>query len=127
MKSDAGVATSKAGTEIEKAVGASDTLTAAELSSAVSLSTIANPAKTLAAAKVDDKHGNIIGPVKAVIQENNKAAAINVDVGGWLGVAERVVSIDASKFKYIASRDILVTSVTKAQVEKMTPVANPHN
>ncbi|MGA7711227.1 MAG: hypothetical protein WCA81_04945 [Rhizomicrobium sp.] len=125
-QSDAGVAASKFGTEAQKAVGADDTLTRGELRSAVSLNHVSDPARVLAAAKVDDREGHVIGPVKAVIQENDSATAINVDVGGWLGVGERVVSISADNFTYIASRDILVIDMSKAQIERLKPIRPAH-
>ena len=121
--SGAGIATSKAGTEAEKAVGAGDTLTQADLKSAVSLSKVHNAKDTLATAKVDDSSGNIIGPVKSVM--TNKAGiptAIHVDVGGWLGVGERVVSMSAKDFTYLSDRNILLTKMSKDQVKKMKPV-----
>jgi hypothetical protein len=125
-QSDAGVAASKFGTEAQKAIGADDTLTKRELRSAVSLNHVSDPARVLAAAKVDDRAGHVIGPVKAVIQENDSASAINVDVGGWLGVGERVVSISADNFSYIASRDILVTDMSRAQIENLKPIRPTH-
>jgi hypothetical protein len=121
--SSAGIAASKAGTEAEKAVGAGDTLTQADLKSAVSLSKVNNAKDTLATAKVDDPSGNIIGPVKSVV--TNKAGmptAIHVDVGGWLGVGERVVSMNAKNFTYLSDRNILLTKMSKDQVKKMKPV-----
>src|SRR5215475_5753003 len=85
---------SKPGTEIEKAVGAGDTLSAADMKSAMALSKVKDAKDKLASAKVDDPKGNIIGPVKEVITGKSGApTAIHVDVGGWLGVGERVVSI----------------------------------
>ncbi len=126
-QSDAGVAASKFGTEAQKAVGADDSLARGELRSAISLNHVSDPARRLASSKVDDRAGHIIGPVKAVIQENDTATAINVDVGGWLGVGERVVSIGADNFTYIASRDILVTDMSKAQIERLKPIRPAHD
>ena len=70
-------------------------------------------------------HGNIIGPVRKVTTgTTGKLETVQVDVGGWLGIGERVVSIKARNFKYIPERNILVTSLTKKQVQKMTPISN---
>jgi len=115
-------AASKAGTEIEKAVGAGDTFTKAELSSAMSLSKVGDAKDKLATAKVDDPSGNIIGPVKSVMTDKaGKASAIHVDVGGWLGLGEHVVSMNAKNFTYLPDRNILLTKMTKEQVKKMKP------
>jgi len=118
--SRAGIATSKATTEVEKAVGAGDRLSQKELDSAVPLTKVSNPVNTLATAKVDDRAGHIIGPVKSVVTGKAGApTAIHVDVGGWLGVGERVVSMDAKNFTYITNRNILLTTMTKAEVQKL--------
>ena len=121
--STSGTTTSKAGTEIEKAVGAGDTLTAADMKSAMSLSKVKDAKDKLASAKVDDPKGNIIGPVKEVITgKSGTATMIHVDVGGWLGVGERVVSMKASNFTYIPDRGILVTKMSKSAIEKLPAV-----
>lgn len=118
-----GNAGAKAGTEIEKAVGAGDTLTAADMKSAMSLGKVKDAKDKLASAKVDDPKGNIIGPVKDVITSKSGAATmIHVDVGGWLGVGERVVAMKASNFTFIPDRGILVTKMSKAAIEKLPAV-----
>lgn len=122
-KTDAGIAGAKAGTEIEKAVGGSDTLSAADMKTAVTATSVADSARTLASAKVDDMNGNIIGPVRKVTTgTTGKLETVQVDVGGWLGIGERVVSLKATDFKYIPGRNILVTSLTKEQIQDMKPV-----
>ena len=116
-------AASKTGTEIEKAVGAGDSFTKAELKSAMSLSKVSDAKDKLATAKVDDPSGNIIGPVKSVMTDKaGKASAIHVDVGGWLGLGEHVVSMNAKNFIYLPDRNILLTKMTKEQVKKMKPI-----
>ena len=121
--SPAGIAVSKAGTEIKKAVGAGDTLTNTDLNSAIALNKVQNPKDTLATAKVDDPSGNIIGPVKSVMtSKTGMPTVINVDVGGWLGVGERVVSLNAKNFTYLPDRNILVTKLSKDQVKAMKPL-----
>ena len=122
-KTDAGIAGAKAGTEIEKAIGAGDTLSAIDMKSAIMATSVDDSARTLASAKVDDMHGNIIGPVRKVTTgTTGKLETIQVDVGGWLGIGERVVSLKATDFKYIPGRNILVTSLTKDQVKNMKPL-----
>ena len=124
-KTDAGILGAKAGTEIEKGVGGSDTLSAKDMKSAVMATSVSDSARTLASAKVDDMHGSIIGPVRKITTgTTGKLQAVQVDVGGWLGIGERVVSLKASNFKYIPERNILVTGLTKKQIEDMKPIAN---
>jgi hypothetical protein len=77
----------------------------------------------LASAKVDDPSGNIIGPVKQVMTgKSGMATQIHVDVGGWLGVGERVVAINARNFTYIPERGILLTKMSKNAIEKLPAV-----
>ena len=122
-KTDLGIAGAKAGTEIEKAFGASDTLSATDMRSAIMATSVEDSARTLASAKVDDMHGKIIGPVRKVTTgTTGKLETIQVDVGGWLGIGERVVSLKATNFKYSPTRNILVTNLTKRQVQNMKPV-----
>jgi hypothetical protein len=122
-KTDTGIAAAKAGTEIEKAIGAGDTLSATDMKSAIMATSVEDSARTLASAKVDDMHGNIIGPVRKVTTgTTGKLETIQVDVGGWLGIGEHVVSLKATDFKYIPGRNILVTSLTKDQVKNMKPL-----
>jgi hypothetical protein len=122
-KTDAGIAGAKATTELEKGVGAGDTLSATDMKSAVMATSVEDSARTLASAKVDDMHGAIIGPVKKVTTgTTGKLETVQVDVGGWLGIGEHVVSLKASDFKYIPSRNILVTSLTKDQIKNMKPI-----
>ncbi|HTE43047.1 MAG TPA: hypothetical protein VK629_19645 [Steroidobacteraceae bacterium] len=122
-KTDAGIAGAKAGTEIEKAVGGSDALSADDMKSAVPATSVGDSARTLASAKVDDMRGNIIGPVRKVTTgTTGKLETVHVNVGGWLGIGERVVALKATDFKYIPTRNILVTNLTKQQVQDMKPV-----
>ena len=116
---------SNIGTEIAKPVGSGDTITAADMKSAMSLSKVKDAKDKLASAKVDDPKGNVIGPVKEVITGKSGApTAIHVDVGGWLGVGERVVSMKPTNFTYIPDRGILVTKMSKAAIEKLPAVKN---
>jgi hypothetical protein len=118
-----GIAASKATTEVEKGVGAGDTLSASDMKSAMPLSKVKDAKAKLATAKVDDPMGHIIGPVKEVVTgKSGTPTAVHVDVGGWLGAGERVVSINAGNFTYIPGRDILVTKMSKAQIEKLPAV-----
>jgi hypothetical protein len=49
------------------------------------------------------------------------ASAIVVEVGGFLNSGERLVSINASRFTYLADRNILVVAASKEEIEKLPP------
>jgi len=102
---------------------ASDSVTRKELRSAITLDKVSNPTTTLANAKVDDRQGHTLGPVKSVITGSTGApTAIHVDVGGWLGTGEHIVSMDAKNFTYVPDKHILLTRMTKAEVQKLPVV-----
>lgn len=118
------VGAAKAGANIQKSVGAKDTFTAEDAASAVALASVDRSAATLESAKVDDPSGAVIGTVKQVKHDKNgKVAALHVDVGSFLGVGGRVVEVPAGRFSYLPKRNILVTNLTKAEVEAMPAVA----
>jgi hypothetical protein len=52
---------------------------------------------------------------------------VHADVGGFLGIGEHRVAIKASSLSYLKSRDLLVTTMTKKQIEALTPELPPHS
>ena len=111
----AGYSGTKATTEGEKAAGAAEKLTTKDINAAIPLDTITNPTSTLAAATVDNRAGQTIGRVKSVVTGASGAAtAVQVDTGG-----NHVVSLDAKNLTYIPDRHILLTRLTKAEVERL--------
>lgn len=118
-------AAAKAGNEIDRAFGPDRPVTDAELKSAVSLNTIQNPAPALATAQIKNKQGQAIGTVSGVdVGPDGKADAIHVDVGSFLGIGGHRVAIKARNFVYLKSCDLLVTIMTKDQIEAL-PVEVP--
>lgn len=117
----------KAGTNLQKAVGAKDTFTPEEAATVVALTSVDKSNATLRAAKVDDPQGNVIGTVKNVkTDKSGRVAAVHVDVGAFLGVGGRVVELPASQLSYLPVRNIVFTNATRAQIEAMPAVAqNP--
>lgn len=106
--------------EIDQATGTTATFTEQELASAQKVKDVADPGTTLATAAVKTKAGEPVGEVRSVVVgKDGKAEAVVVEVGGFLNVGERAVSMKASKFTYLPSRNILVTEVTKAELEKL--------
>ena len=68
--------------------------------------------------------GEAVGEVRSVtMASNGKATAVNVEVGGFLNVGERVVAIGADRLTYLKDRKILVVALSKAEIEKMPAVA----
>ena len=112
---------------IDKAIGPDRPVTEAELKSSVTLDGIKNPARALATAQIKNKQGQAIGTVSAVdVSPDGKAEAIHVDVGGFLGLGEHRVAIKARNFVYLKSRDLLVTTMSKDQIEALLAEVPPH-
>lgn len=89
----------------------------------VPLSKVSNPKGRLANASVQDKDGNSVGSVRSVITDNDgNPTAIQVDVGGFLGVGTKVVLIDASHLRYEQDRNVLTTTLRKAQIEALPEI-----
>lgn len=85
-----------------------------QTSSSVALNTVTNPETTLANATLQDSQGASLGTVKNVkVGSNGQASEVNFDVGG------KVVAIKANKLKFQQSNKILVTTMTKAQINAL--------
>ena len=114
------------GDELAQATGAKTTITKEELDTAQKIRDVADPGTTLANAAVKTKDGEAVGEVRSVVVgKDGKAEAVVVEVGGFLNVGERAVSLKPNKFTYLPTRKILVTEVTKAELEKMPPAKEP--
>ncbi len=108
------------GNEVDKAIGAKTPVTEAEMTQAVSLSTINNPGKALSTAQIKNPAGEAVGTVSSVdVTAKGKAKAINANVGGFLGIADHVVALDASKLVYLKDRNLLVTRLSKDEIQAL--------
>jgi len=115
------------GNEVDKAVGPDEPVTGAEMRKAVALSAVSNPKATLATAEIKNRKGQALGEVKAVdVATDGKVKAVKADVGGFLGVGEREVSLDARNLVYLKDRNLIVTDMTKPQIENLPPVSKSY-
>jgi hypothetical protein len=113
----------EAANEIEQAAAPTTEIMPAELAKGVSAEQVSEPEKTLATASVRTSNGEALGEVRSiVVGPDGKADAVIVEVGGFLNIGERAVSIEANKFTYLKDRNILVAAVVKADVEKLPAV-----
>lgn len=109
--------------EVEQATTATTSFTPTELAAGLNAQDVPNPATSLSTASVKTTDGQTMGEVRSVVVgPGGKADAILVEVGGFLNVGERAVSIEAKKFTYLKERNILVVALAKSDVEKL-PVA----
>ena len=116
----------EAANEVEQVAAPNAQFTPTELAAGLNAKDVPNPATTLSTASVKTSGGETIGEVRSVVVgPNGKADAIIVEVGGFLNVGERAVSIEATKFTYLKDRNILVAALAKSDVEKMPAVPAP--
>ncbi len=86
----------------------------------VPLNQVTDAKSTLASASVVDKDGNSVGSVKDIKTDSSGAATvIKVDVGGFLGVGSKVVSLSPSRLTYERDRNILITNMTKDEIKAL--------
>ncbi len=120
-------AAAKAGNEIDKAIGPDHPVTEIEMKSGVALSGIKNPAQTLATAEIKNRQGQAIATVSSIdVAPDGTAQAIHADVGGFLGIGTHRVALKAATFLYLKDRNLLVTNLTKEQIQALAPELKPH-
>jgi hypothetical protein len=89
----------------------------------VPLSKVSNPVGRLADASVQDKNGNSVGSVhKVVTDSDGRPMAVQVDVGGFLGVGTKLVEIKATKLRYEQDRNVLTTTMRKPEIEALPQI-----
>ena len=120
-------AAAKTGNELDKTVGPNRPISDEEMANSVSLSTIHNPAQAIATAEIKNREGQAVGSVSSVdVGPDGVARAVSVDVGGFLGMGTHRVAIRAASLRYLKSRDLLVTSLSRNEIEALKPEAPPH-
>lgn len=119
-------AAAEAANEIEQAASPDTKITPSELAAGINAEDVPNPEATLSTASVKTSSGQTLGEVRSiVVGPDGKADAVVVEVGGFLNVGERAVSIEAKKFTYLKDRNILVAALAKSDVEKMPQAPAP--
>jgi len=120
-------ATARVGNEVDKAVGSSTPITKAELTHAISLSRIHDPAHALSTAQIKNTKGEAVGTVASVdVTPDGKAKAVHADVGGFLGIGGHVVALNADKLVYLKARNLLVTKLSKTEIQALPLEAPAH-
>lgn len=103
----------------EKTADATKPLTPAEIRAAVPVQKVSNPKQTLSSAKIKSLWGDVLGHVHSVDVSDGTVKAVDADVG------KGVVRIDAGRLKYVKSRNVLVTTMSKPDIAKLPRVDNP--
>lgn len=117
-QSEAGKMASEAGNEIDQATGLKTPVTKGEMATATSITVVAPD--TLKTAELKNPEGQALGEVKSVrLADDGEVAGIVAEVGGFLGVGEREVSLDTKGLSYLKSRNIIIANYTREQLAKM--------
>ena len=86
----------------------------------ISLNAVSDPKDTLSKAKIEDASGNSVGSVDEIMLDKaGKLIALKVDVGGFLGVGEKDVAMQARTLKFDPDRKVLITNMTKNQIKAL--------
>jgi hypothetical protein len=69
---------------------------------------------SLQTAEIKNRNREPIGDVRSVeITDDGDARAVRANVGGFLGMNEKVVTIPADNLMYLKDRNLLVTDLSK--------------
>ncbi len=118
-------AAAEAANEVEQVASPTTQISPEELAAGTNAENVDNPETTLATAAVKTSSGDAVGEVRSVVVgPDGKADAVIVEVGGFLNVGERAVSIDAKKFTYLKDRNLLVAALARSDIEQL-PAAPP--
>jgi hypothetical protein len=99
-------------------------LTPAEIRAAIPLRQVNDPKAVLSKAKVRSLWGDLTGQVESVQMDGTALRAIEADVGSTFGEKQRIVKLDPARLKFVKSRGVVVTTMSKPDVEKLPKINN---
>jgi hypothetical protein len=94
-------------------------VTPAEIRTAVPLGKVADPKQTLARTPIKSVWGDAIGKVRGFDVSGGNLKTVNAELGG-----NNVVKIDPARLKYVKSRGLLITTMSKQDAEKLPKADN---
>jgi hypothetical protein len=94
-------------------------VTPAEIRTAVSLGKVADPKQTLASTPIKSLWGDTIGKVRGMDVSGGNLKTVNADLGG-----KDVVKMDPARLKYVKSRGLLITTMSRQDAEKLPKADN---
>ena len=117
--------TSEAAAHTQKLASADNKpLTPAEIRAAIPLRQVSDPKVALSKAKVRSLWGDLTGRVENVQMDGTAVHAVEADVGSTFGEKQRIVRLDPARLKFVKSRNVVVTTMSKPDVEKLPKVNN---
>jgi len=100
-------------------------LTPAEIRAAVPAQKVNNPKQTLSTAQIKSLWGGVIGHVHSVDVTGGKLKAVDANITAAPGAKPKIVRIDPSHLKYVRSRNLLLTTMSKPDIAKLPAADNP--
>jgi hypothetical protein len=100
-------------------------LTPAEIRAAVPAQSVDNPKQTLSTAQIKSLWGDDLGRVHSVDVTGGKLKAVDANVVYKPGSKPKIVRIDPARLKYVRSRNLLLTTMSKPDIEKLSKANNP--
>jgi PRC-barrel domain protein len=89
-------------------------------SGTIALAEVPDAKNTLSSIKIVDLKGDSVGSVDQVMFDNaGKPQSVRVDIGGFLGIGAKEVALDANAVKFDPAKKVLVTSLSKEQLQSM--------
>src|SRR5712671_587481 len=90
---------------------------------AMSARDVPDAKNTLSSAKIIDLTGASVGSVDTVnLDPAGKPISFKVDVGGFLGIGAKDVALDANALKWDPAKRVVITSMTKDQLNALPEV-----
>ncbi|HEY1961610.1 MAG TPA: hypothetical protein VGG69_04255, partial [Rhizomicrobium sp.] len=99
-------------------VDATKPVTPAEMRAAIPVGKVNDPKQTLASAPIKSVWGDTLGKVRGVDVSGSSLKTVNAALGG-----NNVVKMDPSRLKYVKSRGLVITTLSKEDAAKL-PKAN---
>jgi len=91
-----------------------------EASQHIALDALKRPAEELETARLENEGGEPIGTVqKVTLDADGTPEKVDVEIGGFLGVGSKIVSIDANQLSYDEQDNAVVTSLTAQDLKAL--------
>ncbi|MFL5238185.1 MAG: hypothetical protein ACJ8EL_11385 [Rhizomicrobium sp.] len=100
-------------------------LTPAEIRAAVPAQKVGNPKQTLSTAQIKSLWGDDLGRVHSVDVSDGKLKSVDANVVAVPGAKPKVVRIDPARLKYVRSRNLLLTTMSKPDLERLPKADTP--
>lgn len=100
-------------------------VTPAEIRTAVPVQNLDNPKLALSGVQVKSVWGGVLGRVASLDVSSGKLKTLDISVSAAPGGKPKVVRVESSRLKYMPNRKMVLTTLSKPDLEKLPATANP--